>query len=280
MQGIRVLILIDEHVMELSLIERAHVVKPFQQFHRFQNDVVKVQRVRLVQPRLILGVDLRDLLHAVIARDGGRLVKLRRGLHLVLGPADDGEGQPRRECLFIHLKIAQHVLDDALGVCRVVDREAGRVALQPVDVPPQNAAAGRVERHRPDVEGLRPQHAFEPLLQLVGRLVCKRDRDDRPRRGGMQRRERLGPLLHGLVARLEIGFEKFDVLIRDIVRDLIRIRRLAERDEVRDAVDEHGRLAAARAGQQQQRPLRGHDRAALHLVQARKTPGDDRTACR
>ena len=108
---------------------------------------------------------------------------------------------------FIHLKIAQHVLDDALRVRGVVDREAGRVALQPVDVPPQDAAAGRMERHRPDVEGLRPQHAFEPLLEFVRRLVCKRDRDDRPRRGGMQRRKRLGPLLHTLVARLKIGFE-------------------------------------------------------------------------
>ena len=58
LQRIRVLILVDEHVMELPLIERAHIVKPFQQFHRFQNDVVKVQRVRLVQPFLILSVDL------------------------------------------------------------------------------------------------------------------------------------------------------------------------------------------------------------------------------
>ena len=94
----------------------------------------------------------------------------------------------------------------------------------------------------------------------------------------MQRRKRLGPLLHTLVARLEIGFEKFDVLIRDIVRDLIRIRRLAERDEVRDAVDKHGRLAAARAGQQQQRALCGQDALELHGVEILKARGDDRAA--
>ena len=39
----------------------------------------------------------------------------------------------------------------------------------------------------------------------------------------MQRRERLGPLLHGLVARLEIAFEKFHILVRDKVRDLIGV---------------------------------------------------------
>ena len=92
----------------------------------------------------------------------------------------------------------------------------------------------------------------------------------------MQRRKRLGPLLHTLVARLEIGFEKFDVLIRDIVRDLIRIRRLAERDEVRDAVDKHGRLAAARAREQQQRALGRQHAAALFRVEFCKIPRNGR----
>ena len=49
--------------------------------------------------------------------------------------------------------------------------------------------------------------------------------------------------------------------------DLPRLR-LVGVDQERDPVGEHARLAAARAGEDQQRPLAVRDRLALGLVQA------------
>ena len=89
-----------------------------------------------MEPLLIALVDLRNFLHAVVPRAVGNLGKRVRVLRLVLGLADDGQAQPRRKRLFIHVQLFQNVLDDALGVRRVVDRKTRGIALEPVDIAP------------------------------------------------------------------------------------------------------------------------------------------------
>ena len=89
-----------------------------------------------MEPLLIALVDLRNFLHAVVPRAISNLGERVRMLRLVLGLADHGQAQPRRKRLFIHVQFFQNILDDALGVRRVVNRKARGIALKPVDIAP------------------------------------------------------------------------------------------------------------------------------------------------
>ena len=278
LQLVRVLILVDHDVVELLLVIGPHVLEGLEQLDGLEDDVVKVERVRLVQTLVVFLVELRDAVHAEIAGLPGVFGKRRRVLPPVLGLADDGQGQPRRQCLFVQVKIAEDILHHALGIARVVDREAAGIAVQPVDLPPQDAAAGRVERHGPDVHGVIAEQRLQPAFELVGGLVGERDGEDGPRRGGPERAQALGLQLHGGILRFEVRFEICKVLFGHVVRDLLRVGAFTEGDEVRNAVDEDRRFAAARAGQQQQRALCGQDALELHGVEILKARGDDRAA--
>ncbi len=70
----------------------------------------------------------------------------------------------------------------------------------------------------------------------------------------------------------QILLQKLHVIFRDVVRNLVGVRALAESNQVRDAVNEHGRLAASRAGQQQKRPFGRQNRLLLHIVERGKAP--------
>ena len=131
---VRVLILVDEHIAELALVIGSHVLERVQELHGLENDIVKVQRVCVMEPLLIALIDLRDFLHAVVPRAVGNLGERVRMLRLVLGLADHGQAQPRRKRLFIHVQFFQNILDDAFRVRRVVDRKARGIALEPVDI--------------------------------------------------------------------------------------------------------------------------------------------------
>ena len=279
LQLVRVLIFVDHDVVEFLLVIGAHILIGFQQLHGFEDDIVKVQRVGFVQALFVFRVNLCDALHAEIAGFICAPAEGLRVLPLVLGLADERERQPRRQRLFIQIKVLQNVLHHALGIARIIDREPAGVAVQPVDFPAQDAAAGRVERHGPHVHGIVAQQRLQSGFQLVGRLVRKRDGKDRPRRGRAQRAKPLGLHLHGGIARLQIGLEVCNVLFRYEIRNLFRVRALAEGDEVRDAVDKYSCLAASGAGQQKKRPLRRHDAFALHIVE-RREPGSDHCAAR
>ena len=198
MQQVRVLILVDQNIAELLLIVCTNILKSFQKLDGLEDDVVKVQSVRLLETLLVLGVDERDLLHPVVAGEGRRALEFRRLLPLVLGLGDDAQHQTRCKDLFVQTHVAQDVLHHALGVARVVDRKAP-VKAQLLDVAPENAAAGRVEGHGPHVQRFRAQHPRQTLLQLVRGLVGERDGDDAPRSNGPERAERVRA---GLLRRL------------------------------------------------------------------------------
>ena len=90
----------------------------------------------------------------------------------------------------------------------------------------------------------------------------------------MKRGQRFGFRLVFGLRRFQVLLQKFHVFFRDVIRDLAGIRALAEGDEVRDALDQHGRLAAACAGQKQKRPFGRQDRLLLHIVERGKAPCD------
>ena len=64
-----------------------------------------------------------------------------------------------------------------------------------VDVSPQDAAAGGVERHGPDIRRLGAQHPLQAVLKLVGGLIGKCNGDDAPGGGGVHAAQGVGPVL-------------------------------------------------------------------------------------
>lgn len=108
LQVVRILILVDEDIAELALIVVAHILIFLQQADRQQDNIVKVDRIGLLQPSLVGRVELADALQAVIRADGGQ--KLLRRLHFILQAGDLREDGARRECLFVQPAFAKKIL--------------------------------------------------------------------------------------------------------------------------------------------------------------------------
>ena len=132
----------------------------------------------------------------------------------------------------------------------------------------QNAQAGGVEGVRPDSGRgfLVTEGKFQTLAQLTRGLIRERDRNHLPRAGGIHRAQ---VLRAGAVLRLRIGQvfgqEQKIVLGRPVGRKCT-FQSVTELENVDDAVDEHGRLAAACTSQDEQRTLGLIDSLALFVV--------------
>ena len=261
-----VLILVHQHIAELPLIVFPHLGAALQQLHRQQDDVVKVQGVGVPQLFRVKGIYFRDpdLPPVVVLLPIG--AEVLRQQHLVLCPGNDRHDLPNGEGLFVQLQFLQAVLHHPLAVVGVVD---GKVPGVPdlLDVPPQDADAGGVEGGRPHVTGLLPQHALQPLLQLVGGLVGKGDGQHLP---GASRLHRAQVLHQRALLRRGLGgirLQKRHLILGDGDGDLVGVAAPAIAQQVGHPVDQHRGLAAARARQQQKRPLGGHGALLLHVVQ-------------
>ena len=88
----------------------------------------------------------------------------------------------------------------------------------------------------------------------------------------MERGERFRPRLVFGLGMVQILLQKLHVIFRNVVRNFVGVRTLAESNEVCNAVNEHGRLAAARAGQKQKRPFGRQNRLLLHIIERGKPP--------
>ena len=132
----------------------------------------------------------------------------------------------------------------------------------------QNAQAGCVEGVRPDSGRgfLVTEGKFQTLAQLTRGLVGERDRNHLPRAGGIHRAQvlRAGAVLRFRIGQV-FGQEQQIVLGRPVGRIGI-VQSVTELENVDDAVDEHGRLAAARPRQDEQRTLGLIDSLALLVV--------------
>ena len=125
-----------------------------------------------------------------------------------------------------------------------------------------------MERHGPDVVRLRAEQVRQAFAQLICRLVREGDGQNAPRRCRAQGTEGIRPL-HALLRWVFcLLLQKIDVLQHGIRRNLRAVRGAAITDQIGDAVDEDGRLAAAGAGQQQERPLRGQNGLELTRIHA------------
>ena len=268
-----VLILVHQHVPEFALIILQNVLVLLQKLNGDIDNIVKIQRVVVLQAGLVFPVGAGDVLRPDVAGALRPVQHLPGRHHFVLLPADGAKDIFRRKRLIVQLHVLDDLFHDALGVRGIVNGKAPGEA-HPLDVPPQNTAAGGMKRHRPDVLRMGAEKIGKPFLHFICGLVGKGDGDDAPRRGRLHGAEGVRPagiIEAGVVPQI---FQKSHVVLRDGVGNFAAVAAPAEAHEVGNAVNEDGGLAAACTGKQQQRPLRGQHGLTLHIVQLRKLPLD------
>ena len=257
LQAVGVLILVDQHVAEAALPVLQHVGVFLQELDGVADEIVKVHGVGSKAAFCVLGIDLAQLFPPQVGR-GARLLKiLRRGQPQILGPAHLGQDGLRREALFVKLHILDDVFEQAQAVGGVIDRKAVRVA-QALGVPSEDAHTGRVEGTGPDIVRVLAQHGLQPRLELPGGLVGKGNGEDAPWLHRIPGGEASG-LFPALPQNCKLR------LVR-VGGDLVAVPRAAVFEQVCDSVNEHRGLAAARAREDQQRPLRRQHGLKLHGV--------------
>ena len=275
LQVVGVLILVHQHIPELFLVVVQHLRFLLQQRDGVVDDVIKVQRVGRAEFLLIGGVDLGDPGIFPIVCGFRLLAEYLRPLVAVLGGADGGEDAADGEGLLVQVLLFQNVLDDPLGVVGIVNGEV-LFKADAVNVPPQDADAGGVERGGPHIVGGGAKTGRQPLLQFSRRFIGEGDGDDLPWPGGIHGAEPVDPANLLTVWPIREVLQKVQILLRGPVGDLVAVAAPAIGQQVVDPLDQHRGLAAAGAGQQQQRPLGGHGSLPLHGVQPGQIPGDDR----
>ena len=122
--------------------------------------------------------------------------------------------------------------------------------------------------------GLLPQHDAQPLLQLVCSLVGEGDGQHLPGAGRFDGAEVGHQRALGCVRRLGVLLQKGHLVLCDGDGDLLRVAAAAVLQQVGHPVDQHGGLARASAGQEQQRAFRGQYALPLAGVQVLIVHGD------
>ena len=262
-----VLVLVHHQVAETVLVVLQHVGAGLEQAHGVDDEVVKVHGVGIGQAALVDPVGLGHLLQAEVVPGAG-LEVLRRG-ELVLGPGDFRQGAPHRQGPLGDIQILEDVLHQAAAVVGVVDGEVGGVP-QPVPIPAEDACAAGVEGGGPHLVAALAQHLAQAGLQLPGSLVCKGDSHYTPGRAGGHAKPGTDNVWQ--LAVKEVAFTQFDILWGEVLAHQRAVVGLAIADDVGNAVDQHGGLAAAGAGQHQEGAFGGEDGLLLAGVHAGEVP--------
>ena len=239
------------------------------------NDVVKVQGIGGAELLLIGSVNFGDAGIFPIVCGFRLLAEYLRPLVAVLGGANGGEDAADGEGLFVQILLLQNILDDPLGVIGIVDGEV-LVKADAVNVPPQDADAGGVERGGPHIVGGGAKTGRQPLLQFSRRLIGEGDGDDLPWPGGVHGTEPVDPANLVTVWPIREVLQKVQILLRGPVGDLVAVAAPAIGQQVVDSLDQHRGLARPGARQQQEGALGGHGSLTLHRVQPGQIPGDHR----
>ena len=158
-----VLILVHQHILEFALIVAAHVLVFLQQPHCDTDDIIKIQRVILLQTGLILLIGPGNMQDPQVIGLLCPLQKLLRSGQIVLFLADGVQDYLGREGLVVQSHVLDDILHDPLGIRGIIDGKAFAVAHQ-LDIPPQDPAAGGMEGHGPDILCLGPQQDGKALL--------------------------------------------------------------------------------------------------------------------
>ena len=135
LRRVRILILVHHDIAETLLIVGKHLWICLQQLYRLYDEIVKIQRIILLQRRLILLVDLRLLFLCKITRCRRLQGKLRRAYKLVLCRGDRRQKAALLVDLGIDIQALADLLHDALGIIRIIDRKI-RVVSDAVNVSP------------------------------------------------------------------------------------------------------------------------------------------------
>jgi hypothetical protein len=217
---VRVLVLIDEHVLEPPRVALADLGPVTQEPHRLGDEVVEVERSRGAQHALVLLVDVGETGPERVRR---RARHVLGGRERVLGVGDLRQHGARTEWILGQLEALQDLAYHVLLVLAIVDHERRGESECP-RLAAQDAHGRGVERSHPHRTRRFPERRLEPGAHLARGAVRERERE------------------HGLWPH-------------------------AAREQPCHARGEHARLAAAGAGDDQQRPARILDRGALGVVE-------------
>ena len=268
-----ILILVNQHILEFALVVFPDLRFLLQKLYGYVENVVKIQGVVVLQPLLVGAIGFGNLGQPQVGRTPAVLKHFFRRDQPVLLAADDREHIFGWEGFVIQPHVLQNLFHLPLGIGAVVDGKAAGVA-HPVDISPQNPAAGSVEGHGPDVPCPIPQQGFQPLPQLSGGLIGKGDGDDVPGLYRLQGAQLVGPdpLIFTGIGREP--FQETHIRFRYKIRNLLPLRAVAVAQKIGNPVDENGGFSGTGPGQKQQGPFRGEHRLPLHIVEHGKAAFD------
>ena len=230
LRTVRVLIFIDQKILESPVVIFAHRRHRLEQPHGFEQQIVEIHRIRFPQLLAVLLENMRDALGLRIRRLQVDFLWIK---HVILGPGNPREHVARRQLLVVQPQAPHDALDHLLLIALVVDDEIfrepdrrlprhGRRNPQSFNVAPQHTHAKRVERRNHWLGNAQPADKFfNALHHLRRRLV-----------GESHGKDRLRHHAHLL-------------------------------DQVSNAKRDDASLPAARPSQDQHRPVGSFDRLAL-----------------
>ena len=150
-----------------------------QKHHRFDEEIVKIKRIALLEPLLIPGVYIKNLLiseiiacllqpfiwrQELIFRVRNNRFNLSRGIHFV-----------------IEIEFLDKRLDQSHLIIVVINRKTPLIT-ELFDIPAENACAAGMEGRYPNITRAGSHQPLDALLHLLRRFIRKCNRQNRPRR--------------------------------------------------------------------------------------------------
>ncbi len=180
LRPVGVLIFVNHHEPELLGVLRTDALRLLEEVDGLEQQVVEVERARVLQRLEVVLVDLGDLLITSIpARRTGHHVWR---FHPVFRMADARQRGPRLDECVIDVEVLQRLLDDGQLVGRVVDHEVPRQA-DCRRFAAQQSSAQRVKRRDPHATALGSEKILDASAHLFRGLVGERDGEDFVRLG-------------------------------------------------------------------------------------------------
>ena len=176
---VRILILVHHDILKTLLVAQQNLLIPLKEFHSVQQDIVKVHRIVLPQPLLVLSVhQVNRLCFIIILHCLPVLLRIHALLLLV---ADHCQQILRREFPVADPVFLQDVFHQSLLISAVVDDKV-RLVPRFLRIDSQNAKAHGVKGHDP--HGSRPvsRQLLHSLPHFPGGLVGKGHRQYAVRR--------------------------------------------------------------------------------------------------
>ena len=169
---VRILIFVHVDIVEPVAVRLQHRRMLHEQFERFNEQIVEIQRVRAAQTVLVLEIVIVNHLAAVIAV--GLLEPLVRTEQAVFRIGNLRPHFLERQDFIVDIELFAKFLQHGHLVVVVVDGETAGIP-QAFDIAPQNARAAGMKRGNPHIPGLIARQPVDALAHFLGRLVCECD---------------------------------------------------------------------------------------------------------